>query len=246
MRYVIYVVFTLSITGLLGQSGVNNDYSRVKRGETLYYKIKYGWFKIGDSEVTVDSKIHYFDEEPYYHIHFNLKAQGLLKLFSNLNLDMDSYVHAETFRPYKSIHTVRNGKRENFYYDDFSYSDSIYVHSWKNQNSKKKYGFKETGKLFVDALGSYLSIRAMNLDMKRSENMQLYYSHKVYDFGITPDRSLISRSDRHLKSYQIRLPDIDEFAVDKESYVIFRGDQNVVEEMKLATSDGNIYLVLEE
>lgn len=246
MKFFIHVIFVFATLGLLGQSDDSRELEKVNKGETLRYKIKYGWFKIGESIVNVDPQVYYFNDEPHYHIHFNLKAQGLLRLFANLNLDLDSYVHAQTFRPHKSTQTVRNGKRENNYYDDFFYADSIYVQTWKNQNEKKKFGFKETEKLFVDALGTYLSVRAMNLDMRRSENMQLYYGKKVYDFGITPDKSLIGRNDRNRKAYQIRLPDIEEFSVDKESYVIFAGNDNVVEELKLATSDGNIYLILDD
>ena len=166
MKSFIYIVFFFASFGLFGQFENSPEPEIAQKGERLRYKIKYGWFKIGESVVTVDPEIHYFNDQPHYHIHFNLKAQGLLRLFANLNLDLDSYVHAMTFRPYKSIQTVRNGKRINNYYDDFSYADSIYVQSWKNQNEKRKYGFEETEQLFVDALGTYLSVRAMKLDMK--------------------------------------------------------------------------------
>lgn len=246
MKFFICVAFVFASIAPLAQSGDKHDFARIRRGETLQYKIKYGWFKIGEAEVKIDSRLHFFNNEPHYHIHFNLKAHGLLALFSNLNLDLDSFVHSETFRPNRSVQTVRYGKRENSYFDDFFYADSIYVQYWKNQNEKEKFVFEETDVPFVDALGSYLLVKTMDLNMSEPKNMQLYYGKEVYDFGITPDKSLISSSDHDLKAYQIRLPDIQEFSVDKESYVIFRGRENILEEMKLATSDGNIYLILED
>ena len=215
-------------------------------GERLNYKIKYGWFKIGEAVFEVDSQLHNLNNEPHYNVRFSFKTQGLIALFSNLNLNWDSYISVNTSRPFKSLQTVSNGKRVNSYYDDYSYADSIYVQSRKNQNEKIKFRFEETGRPFVDALGTYLYVRSISLDMSRSVDMQLYYSKKVYDFGITPDKSLIRKNNKGRKSYSIRLPDIEEFAVDKQSYVIFRGSDNVIEEIKLATSDGNIYLILED
>lgn len=215
-------------------------------GEERNYKIKYGWFKIGEAVFKVDSQLHYLNNEPHYNVRFSFKTQGLVALFSNLNLNWDSYISANTNRPFKSVQTVSNGKRVNFYYDEYSYADSIYVQSWKNQNKKSKFSFRETEKPFVDALGTYLYARSISLDMSRSVDMQLYYSKKVYDFGIIPDKGLLKKNDKRRKSYAIRLPDIEEFDVGKQSYVIFRNSGNVIEELKLATSDGNIYLILEE
>jgi len=242
---VLVIVFLLCL-GHLSYSQHKIEQAQFSLGEEINYKIKYGWFKIGEAVFKVDSQLHYFNNEPHYNVRFSFKTQGFIALFSNLNLNWDSYISVNTNRPFKSVQTVSNGKRVNFYYDDYSYADSIYVQSWKNQNEKIEFAFEETGHPFVDALGTYLYVRSISLDMNRSVDMQLYYYKKVYDFGIIPDKSLIRKNDSRRKSYSIRLPDIEEFAVDKQSYVIFRGSDNVIEELKLAASDGNIYLILDD
>ena len=132
------VIAFLLCLGHLSYAQHKIEKAQFSLGEQLNYKIKYGWFKIGEAVFKVDSQLHYFDNEAHYNVRFSFKTQGLVALFSNLNLNWDSYIGVDTNRPFKSVQTVSNGKRVNAYYDNYSYADSIYVQSRKNQNEEIK------------------------------------------------------------------------------------------------------------
>lgn len=223
------------------------DCKEMKLGESLKYKIKFGWFKIGEAVISTDTALHEFDGEQYYYVRFQLETGGILKIFANLNLDFDSYVHTKTFRPHKSKRYTRNGKKSNNQQDEFTYADSIYVATYReNRDKTESHSFEETGKPFLDALSTYMYVRAQNLDMVDLKEMKFYIADELYDFSISPNPGLRKKKQRHLKSYKINFPPIDEFPSNKTSYAMFYGDSNIPEEIKLSTSDGNFFLILDD
>ena len=246
MKYLI--IFLFVFIGHFGhtQSSVKAcDCAEMQLGERLKYKIKYGWFKVGEAVIKTDTMLHDIDGEPHYYVKFNLETGGILKIFANLNLRFDSYVNARTFRPYKSKRFTRNGKKENNQLDSFSYSDSIYVETYRESRDKTKYhSYEETGAAFLDALSTYLYVRAQKLDMKKSEEMRLYISDKVYDFKIQPSSKLTKKKGN--KTYELKFPRIKEFPEKKTSYTVFSNKRNIPIEIKLATNDGNFFLILDD
>lgn len=212
-------------------------------GEQLNYKIKFGWFKVGNAEINVDSVLTYFNEEPHYFISFKLKTSGILKAFANLDVYFESYVHAESYRPFKSKRLIKNGKKVNNQHDTFTYADSIYVETYRESRDKSKTNSYELeGKILLDALSTYLFVRDQDLDMTKDEELRFYIADDVFDFRLTPNKKL---GKGKVKSYQMVFPPIDEFPRKKTSYAFFN-NSNVPVEMKIATNSGNFYLILED
>lgn len=251
MKYLIAIIFGIVSLNVSAQSPMATpvkacDCAEMKRGESLTYKIKYGWFKIGEAVISTDPDYHYFEGAPHYYVKFTLQTGGILKIFANLNLDFDSYIDAKTFRPYKSKRYTRNGKDENNQLDSFTYADSIYVATYRESRDKTEtHAFEETGEAFLDALSTYLYVRAQKLDMQQEKAMQFYIADEIFDLRIVPNGGLLNKRQRHLRSYEIKFPAIEQFPENKTSYAFFNGDNNIPEEIKLSTSDGNFYLILD-
>ena len=221
------------------------DCTEMQLGERLKYKIKYGWFKVGEAVIQTDTTLHYLEGEPHYYVKFNLETGGILKIFANLDLRFDSYVNARTFRPHKSTRFTRNGKKENNQWDTFSYRDSIYVETYReNRDKAKNHSYEETGTAFLDALSTYLYVRAQKLDMQSEEKMRLYISDRTYDFKIQPHAKLTKKKGD--KTYEMKFPPIKQFPRKKTSYAVFSNKRNIPLEIKLATNDGNFFLILDD
>ncbi len=240
-KILVMLVFITSFQCFSQNSSWEND--RINRGEVLNYNIKYGWFKIGKAEVFHDPEFHLIDGEPHYYVQFTLRTVGWLKIFANLNLCFDSYINAKTYQPNRSTRLTINGKRINNQFDEFQYQDSIYVKTFREDRDQlTRHSFEVNQIAFLDALSTYIYMRAQELDMRKDENVKFYIANRVYDFRITPNKKL-GKGEK--KSYEMKFPPIKQFPKNKTSYVFFNS-RNVPKEIKLGTNDGNFYLILNE
>ena len=242
MRSLSTLFFFLCLLCAFGQGKSMNE--NLVLGETLNYKIKYGWFKIGEAQVYNDNSYHEIDGVPHYRVQFNLQTVGWLKIFANLDLEFESFVNANNFRPHHAKRLIKNGKKSNSQYDEFNYQDSIYVKTYKEENQKtKNNSYALDGPTFTDALSTYLFVRAQNLLMDRNEEVRFYIANRIYNFTMKPNRG---SSERNSKFYELVFPPIKEFPPNKTSYAILDEKMNIPLEIKLATNNGNFFLVLDD
>lgn len=214
------------------------------RGEQLSYKIKYGWFKIGEADVTNDSQFHYINGEPHYKVNFNLRTVGWLKIFANLNLEFESYLNAKTFKPHRALRALREGKRENIQHDKFRYQDSIYVETYREDKDETRITtYPVEGPDFTDALGAYMYVRGQALNMEKNETLRFYIANRVFGFDLLPKKEESKKNQKH---YELLFPPIKQFPRDKTSYAILDENRNIPLEVKLSTDNGNFYLLLDD
>jgi len=219
------------------------DYDHFSLGEKLDYKIKYGWFKIGEATVSIDDIIHKIEGEDHYRVRFGLRTVGWLRIFADLDLRFESYINSETFRPHHATRITINGEKSNSQFDEFTYADSIYVKTYRKEKDEFKYStFPSEGTKFTDALGTYFYVRALELSRWREEKMRFYIANRIYHFGMEPDRDY-TESNNLL--YELKMPPIKQFPADKTSYAILDSRKNIPIEIKLSTDSGNFYLILD-
>jgi len=239
----------ISIFLLIGIQSVHSqenfvENTNIVRGEKLHYKIKYGWFKVGEAEVRTDSELHMIDGEPHYLMEFDLKTAGWAKFFSSVKVEFRSYIHAENFRPNNTYRGLSTSKKVNNQSDKFMYQDSIYVETYREDRDETKMNsYPLEGPTFTDALGTYLFVRGQELNLDKNENVRFYIANRIYDFEMTPDKK---ESDKSSKYYELIFPPIKEFPRNKTSYAILDRNKNIPLEIKLASNNGNFFLILDE
>ena len=243
MRFFLALILCVGMSMAWSQSAFQENENHI-RGETLNYKIKYGWFKIGEAKVHTDSEFHYFDNEPHYLVRFNLKTVGWLRIFADLDILFESYVHADSFMPHTALRSVKTSKKTNIQEDKFFYRDSIYVETFRREKEQTRVTtYPIVGEAFTDALGTYMLIRGRELSDDKEEAARFYIAHRIYEFAMIPEKS--SGSDKE-RFYEVNFPPIKQFPRDKTSYAILGREKNIPIEIKLSTDNGNFYFVLDK
>ena len=212
-------------------------------GERLDYKIKYGWFKIGEAHISIDKELYSVEGEDHYRVYFELVTVGWLKIFADLDLDFESFINRRTLQPHHAKRITINGKRSNSQFDEFFYSeDSIAVKTYKKEKDQyNETSYDKEGPHFTDALGTYFYARSKKLD--ETEQTRLYIANRIYDFGMELEEVDKKKNSSY---YQLIFPPIKEFPRDKKSYAILSNNRNIPIEIKLSTKDGNFFLILED
>ena len=160
MRRLLGILLLLgALTSAAQDSFVEN--ANLIRGEKLQYKIKYGWFKIGEAVVEIDPEFEMLEGKPHYYVHFNLKTAGWAKFFSSVNVAFETYIDAVSFRPHHAYRGLSTSKKVNNQHDKFSYTDSVYVETYREDKDETRVTtYPLEGPAFTDALGTYLYCEA--------------------------------------------------------------------------------------
>jgi len=229
------------LASLIGYSQENVHDIRFILGEKLDYKIKYGWFKIGEARISVDSKMHPIDQVAHYRVSFNLKTVGWLKIFANLDLDFESFINSRTLQPHHAKRITISSKKSNSQFDEFDYeADSIMVRTYhKEKDEYKLSSFLRKGPHFTDALGTYFYARSTKLAIK--EQTRLYIANRIYHFRMNLEDT---NSKKNSSYYKLIFPPIKQFPREKKSYAILSNNLNIPLEIKLATNNGNFFFIL--
>ncbi|MFT4833244.1 MAG: hypothetical protein ACI815_002909 [Psychroserpens sp.] len=218
------------------------DNKYLKLDETLNYKIKYGWLKIGDAELFVDHRFHIIDDQQHYLVQFKLKTVGWLRIFANVDLRFESYVNATTFQPHHASRIVMTGKKSDIQLDEFTYTDSIYAETYKQEKQETSVNvYPKVGVAFTDALSAYMYVRSKELNLTNDEEARLYIANHLYEFTMTPDQLFNKKGQ---KSYELIFPPIKEFPREKKNYVTLEKDTNIPVEIRLSTNNGNFFFAL--
>lgn len=113
MRYFL-ILISLALFGF----GLQGDYRFVENnsfvaGESYFYKIKYGFFTIGEANVDVDEKIFNVNQRPCYKINVVGRTAGMTNIFKVRNT-YRTYLDTLAFVPQRFIYSARenNFKRD--------------------------------------------------------------------------------------------------------------------------------------
>lgn len=243
MRKFVSGVLLLITLSVYSQNSLMEN-KNILRGEKLQYNIKYGWFKIGEAEVEVGKNFEIIDGEPHYVARFDLVTAGWAKFFASVHVEFKSYIHAKTFKPHHAYRGLSTSKKINNQHDKFFYKDSVYVETYREDKDKTKTtSYPIYGPTFTDAMGTYLYVRGLPLNLDKKESARFYIAGRVYDFSMTPNKAESGQNDKY---YKLIFPPIKEFPPDKTSYAILNREKNIPKEIKLASNNGNFYFVLDE
>lgn len=152
--------------------------------------MNYGWFSIGDAEMWLDPELHYPTEKPHYSVQTNIKSASWFKVFSKLEICMESLVRVDNLQPYRSDRDMEGRNRIDIRHDYFSYGkDSIRVKAYVEDVDQWRHHKFPNGNVPVrDALSTFMWLRSRDRQelMSQSTEVRTFFTNDLYEFSMRP------------------------------------------------------------
>lgn len=228
-----FAMFT--IIGILLFSGshskAQNKTYPFKRGEKLYYTMHYGWFKIGSGEIWIEPDYETHEGKQHYNIQCNIKTVSWFKVFSKLNIHMESLVQSENLQPYKSYRNLSDGKKIDIRYDNFDYTDSVRIDAYIEDIDTWRYHTFALGENPVrDVLSTYLWLRSRkDGDLSSTVSARTFFTNDLYEFEMRPGKKTTYKYmgfDVGAQEFELIFPEGEYFEKGKTGRVVVSDDAN--------------------
>lgn len=160
-----------------------------KPGERLIYKMNYGWFNVGDAEMWLDPEFHYPTDEPHYNVQAHIKTASWFKVFSKLEICMESMMQANNLQPLKSDRDLEGRNRIDVRHDFFKYGrDSIEVDAYIEDIDQWRHHRFPNGNVPVrDALSTFMWLRSKKKsELQRPIEVRTFFTNDLYEFSMRP------------------------------------------------------------
>lgn len=217
-------------------------------GEHLHFDVKYSFFKVGEAELVVDSLIHHLNDKSYYRVKVEVKSVGLLKFFySDLFLHYESYISNENnAHVLKTSRKLRHGKSVSEDYDQFIYSDSLYIENWNTKKERRRaYSYYENHENIRDVLGTFMKYRQMDLtNLNQTDTSYFFLAGKPNMLVLEPLAE--DAQSENKKKFNLYFPEVPDMPQDKSHYVIVSKETNIPLKVRVSMDVGNFYFVRSE
>lgn len=157
----------------------NIDYlntSTFKAGETIKYKLKYGFFTAAEATIKVLATDIKFNNNPTYHLLVEGETSGSFDVFYKVRNRYDSYIDKDNYTPYLYTENVRENK--------YKRNDKARFYQDEKKVVGKKGTFKSNVSQTFDLVSAYYFTRNLDLSkIKVGDKITLNY---FLDDEITP------------------------------------------------------------
>lgn len=150
-----------------------------KPGETLKYKLKYGFISAANGTLSVKKSTLDFDGKPTYHLSAEGKTSSAFSLLFGVHNRYNSYIDQETFLPYFYSETIKEGK--------YRRNDKVRFYQKEKKIVGNEGTFKGASQTF-DLLSAYYFARNLDLSqiaVGQSFTMTYFLNDEVSTLGIT-------------------------------------------------------------
>lgn len=150
--------------------------SSFKAGETLKYKLKYGFFTAAEATIQVLATDVKFNNKPTYHLLAQGSTSGSFDIFYKVRNRYDSYIDSENYTPYLYTENIRENK--------YRRNDKARFYQDEKKVVGKKGTFKSTVSQTFDLVSAYYFTRNLDLSgIKVGDKITIHY---FLDDEITP------------------------------------------------------------
>lgn len=164
------ILFTTALAIFLMGFGGAQQYRTVKnasfrRGETLNYRLHYGFINAGEAVMEISDKIHLVNNRPCYQIDVQGKSTGMFDYILRIRDTWGTYMDTSAMLPHRAYRYIEEGKyrkNETTDFDHFKDSAVVKVFDKKNSNlekSKKSYRIPENSQ---DMISGYYYLRTFD------------------------------------------------------------------------------------
>ncbi|WP_017256918.1 DUF3108 domain-containing protein [Pedobacter arcticus] len=173
---ILILALAFCLTEGFGQGLDYLNTSTFKEGETLTYKLKYGFLTAAEAKLRVLTSDVRFDNRPTYHLLVEGNTSGTFDIFYKVRNRYDSYIDRENFSPYLYTENVRENK--------YRRSDKARFYQDEKKIVAKKGSFKSPVSQTFDLVSAYYFMRNIDLThVKVGDKITINY---FLDDEVTP------------------------------------------------------------
>ena len=204
-----------------------------KPGERLVYKMNFGWFNVGEAEIWIDPEFHYPTKDPHYNIQCHIKTASWFKVFSKLEICMESLIQADNLQPYKSDRDMEGRNRIDIRHDFFKYGDEIEVSAYIEDIDEWRHHKFPKGSVPVrDALSTYFWLRSKKgEELDSSIDVRTFFTNDIYEFTMKPKRKTkynYKGDNISVREFELIFPESEFFSNGKNGEVIVTNDERML------------------
>ncbi len=171
------IFFSLSIIAVVkGQEIPYLKSSAFNAGETIKYKLKYGFFTAAEATIQVVETDIKFDNNPTYHLTVQGSTSGTFDIFYKVRNRYDSYIDQKTYTPYLYTENVHEG--------NYVRNDRVRFYQNEQKIVGKKGTFKSPEIQTFDLVSAYYFAR--NLDLSKVQIGDTFKLNYFLDDEVTP------------------------------------------------------------
>lgn len=189
----IVLILWLSWLALVGQPERSVSPSdNFKIGESLEFRLNYGWFTVGKAQVNIDPRVHDYNDRSCLKVEITGQTAGFVGIFTDVNDKWGAYVETGSLRPQHAYRDIQEGKYERIErtYFDFD-SKKVRVDRYNPLKDVRRptitYDLQENVK---DLMSSYLLLRNTDFTHRKKGDslfIDTFYEDELYHFLLLYD-----------------------------------------------------------
>jgi hypothetical protein len=178
MKKLFFVLIALFFcNGLISAQQLEyNKYSAFKPGESINYKLKYGFFTAAEASLKVTATDVKFNGKPTYHLTVEGSTSGSFDIFYKVRNRYDSYIDQKEFTPFLYTENIRE--------DKYTRNDKVRFYQESKTVLGKKGTFTSPAPQTFDLVSAYYFAR--NLDLAGVKTGDKFTINYFLDDEITP------------------------------------------------------------
>lgn len=178
MKKLSTLILTLTLCTInVFSQGLNYlNHSTFKEGETLTYKLKYGFLTAATATIKVLPTDVKFNGKPTYHLMAEGNTSGTFDVFYKVRNRYDSYIDKDDYTPYLYTENIRENK--------YRRSDKVRFYQDEKKITGKKGTFKSAVSQTFDLVSAYYFTR--NLDLSNIKVGEKFTINYFLDDEVTP------------------------------------------------------------
>lgn len=164
-------------------------YNPVNKGETIEYKISFGFFTVGKAEIQASPLIHNLAGRPHYKVEVRGRTSGAADWVAKIDDTWGTYMDTVAFLPYRSYRTIKENnyrKNEVTRFDQENHLAKLMVLNQKTGQYKDPVVIKTTQPA-RDIVSGYSYLRTLDYQRRRvGDTISLYglFEDETYHFKV--------------------------------------------------------------
>ena len=150
--------------------------STFNAGETIIYKLKYGFFTAAEATIQVTETDIKFNNRPTYHLNVQGNTSGSFDIFYKVRNRYDSYIDQKNYTPYLYTENIRE--------DNYTRNDKVRFYQPEKKIIANKGNFKTPTEQTFDLVSAYYFSR--NLDLANAKQGDKFTINYFLDDEVTP------------------------------------------------------------
>ena len=150
--------------------------STFNAGETIQYKLKYGFFTAAEATIQVSETDIKFNDRPTYHLTVQGTTSGSFDIFYKVRNRYDSYIDQKNYTPYLYTENIRE--------DNYTRNDKVRFYQTDKKIIANKGTFKTPTEQTFDLVSAYYFSR--NLDLTNAKQGDKFTINYFLDDEVTP------------------------------------------------------------